>query len=269
MLIRRERPLVMHSSPAWRIASCAVLGGLIIAMAASLGRTVQAEPDTPDKTPTVSGTAVVTVDADDDDDDAPKVLTVDVNGPKVIVVEDDDETETHSTREKDAQKLAKKYAQLVRQSERLQKQMAELQKALEESKAGGEHKAPTSSRERHVKVLKDGALKKFQKFDVIVSDDDAMHSSAKKGEKDSAHRHARTIILKDGKIIDSDGKTVDPESKGVFKFDADGKQFVFAMPEQKDEKSSSDAKGDDKKSKALGLAIKAKKLHKGDKEEEE
>ncbi len=86
MLIRRERPLEMHSSPAWRIVSSGVLGGLIIAMAASLGRTAQDDPPAVDKAVTVhvDATAVsdddqaqkrtVTVVSDDDEDDTVKVI---------------------------------------------------------------------------------------------------------------------------------------------------------------------------------------------------
>ncbi len=83
MLIRRERPLELHSSTAWRIVSSGVLGGLIIAMAASLGRTAQDDPPTPDKTVTVHVDAANVTNDDGDQAKNDKI--------KVVATADDDD----------------------------------------------------------------------------------------------------------------------------------------------------------------------------------
>jgi beta-lactamase regulating signal transducer with metallopeptidase domain len=202
MLIRRERPLVMRSSPAWRIASCTVLGGLIIAMAASLGRTAQDEPEKPGKTPAVSETATVTVTVDDEDDKpavnlstSATVVADDDEDNVIIKLKDDDEDDdAPKSGDKRLARMKMRYAKLARESERLHKQMAELQQALAESKATQANKSATAGEKKQGKA--------------IVKGNRAFAFS------DSEHGPT-TIILDDGKLI-INGKKIDLENlKGL------------------------------------------------------
>ncbi len=201
MLIRRERPLEMHSSPAWRIVSSGVLGGLIIAMAASLGRTAQDDPPNPDKTVTVhvDATNVTGDDSDKNKNDKIVIVREDDDRIKVLATDDDDDDagEAQKHGDKALERMKKQYERLARKSAELQKQMAKLQQALEEAKAGGEHKSPSAD-------------------------------SHESGEK--VHVEKR-VIIKDGKGHSHDGHAGD--DAGVFRFKVDGKQFVIATPDGK------------------------------------
>jgi beta-lactamase regulating signal transducer with metallopeptidase domain len=204
MLIRRERPLETHSSSAWRIVSSGVLGGLIIAMAASLGRTAQDDPPTDDKTTTVHVDAT-NVTADSDPDHPQKINVVatadDDDNIKVIVKDDDDDdddaADAHKHAGKEVERMQKAYERLARKSAELQKQMAKLQQALEVARSGGEHKPSVTTDEAPSK-------------------------------KDKKHIEKR-VIVKDGK-----GGVVTGDGPGVLRFDVDGKKFVIATPPGKD-----------------------------------
>ena len=201
MLIRREQPLAMHSSPAWRIVSSGVLGGLIIAMAASLGRTAQDDPPNPDKTVTVhvDATNVTSDDSDKNKNDKVVIVREDDDRIKVLATDDDDDDagEAQKHGDKALERMKKQYERLARKSAELQKQMAKLQQALEEAKAGGEHKSPSAD-------------------------------SHESGEK--VHVEKR-VIIKDGKGHSHDGHA--GGDAGVFRFEVDGKQFVIATPDGK------------------------------------
>jgi beta-lactamase regulating signal transducer with metallopeptidase domain len=209
MLIRRERPLVMHSSPAWRIASFTMLGGLIIAMAASLGRTAPPD-DEQTETSTKAKTVTVTADADDEDEDGkPATIELKVDAkesgdkdedddddkPGAIGAlnissvdrDDDDDDDAPASSEKRVEKLKRQYEKLARKSAELQKQMAELQKELAESKGEQAKKHATAGEKKHRRVIvNDGKVLRFS---------------------DSEHGPS-TIILDDGKLI-INGKKID------------------------------------------------------------
>jgi beta-lactamase regulating signal transducer with metallopeptidase domain len=217
MLIRRERPLEMHSSPAWRLASCALLGGLIVTMAASLGRTAPTDDD--DKDQKVAKTAVITLDTNDLDEDVTKTVTVNV----AVEDDDDDAVVQKADGDKDLAKLAAKREALLRESKQLQKKIAKLKQALAESQTQIE--LQTTDGMPKVKTFKetleqgqDIDLKKVMKFDVIVTDDD--DAPAKKGNKAHAKsgHHPHVMTLKDGKVIELDTKMLDdaaPDKKNA------------------------------------------------------
>ena len=157
--------------------------------------------------------------------------------------------------------MKKQYEKLARKSAELQKQMTKLQQALQEAKAGGEHKS--SSADSH----KWGGKEKVLSFDIdgqhfMLSgpEDEVLREAAKvkaasrhrkleeeaKGEEDhakSSGRHKKIII--NDKPLDSDGKASDAHSHGTINLD--GERFVISVsPDGKTVIGSADGKGEDK-----------------------
>jgi beta-lactamase regulating signal transducer with metallopeptidase domain len=256
MLIRRERPLEMQSSPAWRIASCGVLGGLIIIMAASLGRTAQTDPET-SKSETATPPETITVTVDDDDENEPTAIAVDVDATN-LAAKDDEDDDAPKSGDKHLEKMQKQYERLARKAAELQTQMAELQKQLAESKAGNEQKSSTANPSPHPHV--------------------------------HVHAHPHALILQDGEVREPDsmpgleglknleslkalGALKDLDLKGLeglkeglkFKIEILDDDDRASTPGKKTSKGSADQKAEAQKAKALALALKARKVEKRDK----
>jgi beta-lactamase regulating signal transducer with metallopeptidase domain len=256
MLIRRERPLEMQSSPAWRIASCGVLGGLIIIMAASLGRTAQTDPET-SNSETAAPPSTITVTVEDDDEN-----------PAVVKVDSDDDDkdeqarelhEVFSTSEEDLQRMQKQYEKLARKSAELQKQMAELQRAFKESTGAHVHKSapgPHPHAHPHALILKDGEIKELESIpglEVLKNLESLKGLEALKSLES----------LKDLDVMGLEGL-----KDGLkFKIEVLDDEDAASTPGEK--KGSSEHKAQGQNAKALGLAIKAKKAEKGDKAADE
>jgi beta-lactamase regulating signal transducer with metallopeptidase domain len=256
MLIRRERPLEMQSSPAWRIASCGVLGGLIIAMAASLGRTAQTEPETTKSEP-ASPPATIVVTVDDEDEKDPQAIAV------ITKDDDDEDDDAPKSGDKQLQKMQRQYEKLARKSAELQKQMAELQKALEESKAGHEHNSSTPSPHPHphphAVILKD------HPHAMILKDEEVRELETMPGLE--ALKNLEQLKGLEGLKALELLKGLDFKGPHVLK---DGRKFKIEIDDDDDASAGKKAsnnpehKAEVAKAKALGLAIKAKKAQKGD-----
>ncbi|HET6326851.1 MAG TPA: M56 family metallopeptidase, partial [Planctomycetaceae bacterium] len=255
MLVRRERPLVMQSSPAWRLASCGMLGLLIVGMAASLGRTAQQEQEVIKKVETTSDPETIVVRVDDDD------LVADSQDKIVELKEVGDE----SASDEHMEKLAEKYEALVRQSAQLQKQIAVLRKALAEVKAAGHGQKSAHAGQVHAWTLKDGnlvdaeglkelgalkelrgSLKELQalkemphvmQFDVKMLEDGAAESksgekSSKelkelKGKLEKAKKHA--VIIKKEKISKGENAGDKHEEEATIELKTDGGEMIIEV----------------------------------------